>query len=120
MNDIKDLALNEYGDVILYNNDIEMIFDNEVLAQEARQIIGTSKGEWFLNKNQGIDRKKILVKNPNMDMIKDEILQALKTLDDTFYIDTFEYETIDRNMTIKFKAINETGKEISTNYKYEL
>lgn len=115
---MKDFALVN-GDLSIYNNDVEMVNGDDLVRQKSEMLIGTNKGEWFLDKMQGIDFKVILGKNVRMETVKEEILQALKTIDDTFYIEKFDCSTIDRKLVVKFIAINETGEAVKAEYSFD-
>ena len=107
-----DFALDEKGDITFENGDIELINGNNLIVQAVQKLINTNKGEWFLNAGEGINFKTILKKNPNMDVIQNEILQALLKIDDTFYFETFEAVTVNRKLIVKFKAVNNDGTEV--------
>ena len=111
---MKDFALDSAtGDIIIYNNDLEMVNGDELVRQKAEKLVGTNKGEWFLNRNQGINFREFLVKNPNNEAQKYEIEQALKMLDETFNITAFECSAEGRNSFINFTAANENGETVS-------
>lgn len=117
---MKDFALDrDSGDLVIYGNDLEMVNGDELTRQKAEKLIGTNKGEWFLNKNQGIDFWMILGKNTSVEAVKEEILQALKTLDDTFFMEKFEYNNAERKSTVEFIAINESGEKATGEYSWE-
>ena len=82
---MKGFAIDENGDIVIENNDIQLINGDDLIRQNVEKLIGTNKGEWFLNKNEGINFKTILKKNPNMDIVRNEILTALQSIDNTFY-----------------------------------
>lgn len=112
---MKDFMLDENNDVVIQNGKIQMVKDNEVLKQKVRTVLNTNKGEWFDNLNEGVKFSKILGKGNTEDMIRDEIQQGLKQVDDTFTINSFEMELdkITRNLKVKFTASNSTGEEIT-------
>ena len=109
---MKGFMLDEKGDVVIKNNDIKLTDGKELIAQTVKQIIGTNLGEWFLNKDEGIDRYALLTKNPNYDEIRDNIRSALLQVDDTFEITSFEHSEEKRKLTIKFTATNSNGETI--------
>lgn len=59
---IKGFALNDKGDVIIENGNIQMAHGAELTKQTIKTVLGTQKGEWFLNWNEGIDHNSILGK----------------------------------------------------------
>lgn len=60
---MRGFLLDESGDVVVKGNDIAMLQGNELLAQKVRLVLGTNKGEWFANTDEGIDNKVLLGKH---------------------------------------------------------
>lgn len=110
---IKDLAINTSGDLILAKNDLCFVRDKELTAQKCRLILSTNKGEWLLNRDEGINFKAILVKNPNRDEIIDTVRDGLRQIDDTFEIIEYTFEVIKRHLILTFKARNDSGEELN-------
>ncbi|MDL2253307.1 DUF2634 domain-containing protein [Ruminococcaceae bacterium OttesenSCG-928-I18] len=106
------------GDVVIENGLIQYAEGDELLRKTVEMVVGTNRGEWWLDEREGIDFSAILVKSPNMDLVRDEIHQALLILDDTFVIDSYEHELKDRRMSIRFTASNEAGRKISAETIY--
>lgn len=115
---MKNFKLDENGDVIIKNNDIDITSDNDLLLQTIKTILGTNKREWFLNLNEGINFKNILKKNPEKDIIRDEILSGLLQVDSSFYLTEFMYEIDDRKLLVKFTAKKADGTIISDVFSY--
>lgn len=61
---MRGFLLDEKGDIVIKNNEIVMTEGNELLAQTIRIVLGTNKGEWFDNSDEGINNRVILGKNP--------------------------------------------------------
>lgn len=59
---MKGFALNEQGDVIIQNGEIQMVYGANLTAQTVRSVLSTQKGEWFLDSNEGINLNNILGK----------------------------------------------------------
>lgn len=59
---MKGFKLTSNGDVEILNNQIQMIEGNELLRQTVECVLGTNKGEWVLNPNEGITFRNILGK----------------------------------------------------------
>lgn len=117
---MKGYLLDENGDVVIRNGDIVMCGGDDLTAQTCRTTIGTNKGEWFLNEDEGINFRNVLAKNPNFDLIRDEILSGLLQVDSTFTMQSFEYD-LDwktRKLIIDFKAQNSEGREVSISKTY--
>ena len=59
---MKGFALDEKGDLLIQNGTIQMVHGTELTAQTIKSVLGTQKGEWFLDYNEGIDHNAILGK----------------------------------------------------------
>lgn len=59
---IKGFALDDKGDLIIENGDIQMVHGAELTKQTIKTVLGTQKGEWFLNWEEGINYNEILGK----------------------------------------------------------
>lgn len=59
---IKGFAVNDKGDVIIESGNIQMVYGSELTKQTIKTVLGTQKGEWFLNWEEGIDHNNILGK----------------------------------------------------------
>ena len=59
---MKGFALNNKGDVLIENKEIQLVHGTELTMQTIKSVLGTQKGEWFLNSDEGIDRNEILGK----------------------------------------------------------
>lgn len=102
-----DLKLSKDGDIEISNDSIKTISSSELLAQQVKMILSTNQGEWWLNKEEGIPFKEILVKNPDYNLIRDYIQYALRQIDATLEISDYSYELIDRVLHIKLKINGE-------------
>lgn len=60
---MRGFLLDSNGDVVIENNKIVMIDGQNLKAQTVRTLLGTNKGEWFGNEEEGISFKNILGKN---------------------------------------------------------
>ena len=54
--------LDESGDVVIQSGDIQMVNGVELTMQTIKSVLGTQKGEWFFNANEGINLNEILGK----------------------------------------------------------
>lgn len=107
---MKDFKLDEDGDLII-QKDIVYVTEEEELIQKIRQILGTKKGEWFLNEEEGISYSEILTKNPNMDLVRDSIQDALLQIDERLLIEEFDTSITGRKLDIAFTVINQENEE---------
>lgn len=110
---MRGFKLDQSGDVVIENRQIQLVDGNELLAQTVKTVLGTNTGEWFLEENEGINFRNILIKNPNFDLIRDEIQKGLLQVDSSFVLQKYEYETKGRNLIIHFAATNDSGEEVT-------
>ena len=108
---MKCFSLDDKGDVIVNKNRIEMVEGSDLIIQKIQQILLTNYGEWWLDKREGLDQRSIFVKNPNYQLIKDEIRQAVNQIDNSLAVDNIEFadDSANRHLLITM-SIN--GKEI--------
>lgn len=103
---MKGFKLDQNGDVVMQNGDIELVQDIELIAQTVRHVIGTKLGEWFKDENEGIDFYVILTKNPNYELIQDTINTAVQLVAGNLGVeletDNFAFEVEGRNLNITF------------------
>ena len=109
---MNDFKLDEKGDIKIENNDISLVSGNDLIVQKIKQILGTNKGEWFANEDEGINIRAILAKNPNEDEIIDNVLDGLQQVDETFHITEYTFNVIDRKLYLNFKAETSSGEEV--------
>lgn len=93
---------------------IEMISGDDLLAQTTQSVLGTNKGEWFDNENEGITFSNILGKQIDEEKIKNEVLQGLLQVDSSFFITEFgmSLDNVARKLEVTFTARNSSGNEI--------
>lgn len=109
---MNDLKLDEKGDVVIAKDDVQLVSGKDLTVQRIKQILGTNKGEWKLDENEGINMRAMLTKNPNEDEILNNVLDGLMQVDETFRITDYEFKTIGRNLQLNFKAATSDGEEV--------
>ena len=119
---MKTFKLDQNGDVVIKNNQIELVENMELLVQTLKQVLNTNLGEWFGDEEEGVDYKVILTKNPNYELIQDSINTAAQKvaemLDLELETDDFTFEVDGRNLAIAFTIT--VGGEESTEVKVVL
>ncbi|MBW7452433.1 DUF2634 domain-containing protein [Paenibacillus sepulcri] len=65
------------GDLVFEDGQLLMVEGPEELAQSVQLILGTNKGEWFLNLELGINFDVFNAKQPDMEVMRDEIRAGL-------------------------------------------
>ena len=76
---MKGFKLDSNGDVVIKENQIVMVGEKELLRQSIQQVLGTNKGEWSLNKEEGVNFYNILGKHGSQttEIKEDAALKAL-------------------------------------------
>ena len=117
---MKGFQIDGNGDLSIADGQIVPAADEELLCQTCRTVLGTNKGEWEYDKDEGINFHNVLKKKPDADVIKSEVLGGLRQVDGTFYLESFSCETDarTRKAKIKFTAVNADGSEIETEHEY--
>ncbi len=111
---MKDLQVDSSGDLVLFNNGFQYVENGNLTAQKTRLLLGTNKGEWEFNTDEGIDFSVILVKNPNYEMILDTVLDGLHQIDETMQITDYSFDLdAKRHLTMTFKATTPAGQTIA-------
>jgi hypothetical protein len=71
LTDVIDLDNPVVGDIHITDNEITLATDDEEIVQELRTRLQFFKGEWFLDRRQGVPYfEEILVKRPNLPVIR--------------------------------------------------
>jgi hypothetical protein len=112
------ISFSTYNGDVVVGETIEMVSDTELLRQKVARVVGTNQGEWTFDKEEGIDFRAILIKNPDKDEIRATIEAALARIDETLTITEFDMVIDRRVATISFKAVNGEGEEVGGGYTY--
>ncbi|MCD8089932.1 MAG: hypothetical protein LUD81_04815 [Clostridiales bacterium] len=117
---MKGFELDENGDVYIEKTKIQMVSKTELLRQKVITVLGTNKGEWFLNPDEGINFNNLLGKKKDDEIIRNEILDGLQQVDETFQLTSFEcdFDRIKRKLVISFSAANSEGEAVETTVSY--
>lgn len=117
---MKGFALDNSGDVIIKNNEIQMVYGNELVRQKVSSVLGTNKREWFFDWDLGIDFSVLLGKGVNGELVKYEIEKGLHQVDESFEISEFStsVDKTQRKLTVTFKAKASNGAEVGGEYEY--
>ncbi len=113
-------ALDENNDILIKNNQIQMINGSELTKQTIQTVIGTNKGEWCLNEDEGITFGNILGKSiPDDEVIKTEIEQGLLQVDDFNIVEfSVDFNSHTRKLNIAFQAENIDGTIVNIENSY--
>lgn len=110
---MKDLQIASNGDLVLSGGDIPYISGANLEVQKTRLVLGTNKGEWVLNPDEGINFNVMLGKNPNYDQIIDTVLDGLHQINEDIQISSYRFEKKDRHLVLKFTASLPNGQEVT-------
>jgi hypothetical protein len=105
----------ETNDLQVTNGDLSLATGDVAIQQDLQQTLQVWLGEWFLDTTQGIAfRQQILVKNPNMDVVQDDIINAaLGVTGVTQILNTvFNYSATNRSLSVEVEAQTSTGQTI--------
>jgi hypothetical protein len=103
---MKGFLVDERGDIVIVNGSIALVENIDLKAQTLRTVMGTNKGEWFLNDEEGIDFSYMLGKGITEDMQLAQCKDACNQVDESLTVVDFR-RTLDkttRKAEIYFKA----------------
>lgn len=106
---MKGFAIDEYGDVIIEQNDVKLVYDTELLIQKIRQVLSTNRGEWWMDPKEGIPVQKVLKKNPNQAMIRDYVRNAIAQVDESLEMTQCDITAEGRVLKIRFEISGADG-----------
>lgn len=112
---MKDLLVDESGDLVLFKRDLQLVENKELTAQKVRLILSTKKGEWEYDENEGINFSAMLGKNVDIDEVLDAIRDGLRQVDETFEITEHSDSIKGRQLNVTFKAVSDNGEVIELN-----
>lgn len=117
----KGFLLDENNDIVTRDGKFVMINDNKLTGQTLRTILGTAKGEWFRNANEGIDQAFMIGKGVTEDMQRTQIEEACLQVDGNLHVSEFHSETDKKTRvaTITFTATDANDNEITVETQYE-
>ncbi len=109
---MKDFALDENGDILIEDRDIVSIKDQEQEIQKIRQVLGTRSGEWEYDLNEGIDFDALLLKQPDLQRIRETIQNALREVSEQYTLQTCDYDAQSSILKIRVSAENQKSLEV--------
>ena len=117
---MKGFALDSTGDVVISNEEIVMVYGDKLLQQKVKTVLDTNLGEWFFNREEGIDYHKILGKGINEELVRYEIERGLAQVDESFTITEFEcvLDLKGRKVTVTFSASTKEGEQVGGEYTW--
>lgn len=116
---MKGFKLDENGDIVITKEKsgkkIQMVEGNELIAQKIRTVLGTNKGEWYLNSEVGVDFDYLIGKHVTEDMIRSQIEDGVHQVNEAFYLSQFSvvFDTKQRTATVTF-TVADNGEKVVT------
>lgn len=109
---MSDFLLGTTGDLALTNGDLVIVAGIDAIKQHLTIRLRFFLGEWFRNRNEGIDYYgKVLVKNPDIPIITGLLSRVVRETPGVSSVDVFDltYTPATRSMTVSFTAVCDTG-----------
>jgi len=107
---MSDFALDEFGDLDLSKNDLQIIDGSDAVAQHLLIRLRLFRGEWFLDQRVGIPYyTDILLKAPNLIAVRGIFARAVATTPGVKKIERFDlgYDRSARTLEVAFSALLE-------------
>ncbi len=117
---IKSFALSDNGDLLIEGNQIQIVVGANLTRQKVECVQGTNQGEWPLNIDEGINFSNLLNKPKDEEIVRNEIAQGLKQVDEAFFVDQFSctYDLFKRKLAVAFTARNDNGDVMKITSEY--
>lgn len=117
---IYSFKLNDEKDIDIKNNQIQTIDDLDLLAQKIKQVLSTNKKEWKFDEIEGINFSNILGKNISDEVIRDEILNGIKQIDENLSLDNFicNKNKRDRTLAVSFSVLDKNSNSVNIEVNY--
>lgn len=117
---IYSFKLNNENDIDIKNNQIQTIDDLDLLAQKIKQILNTNKKEWKFDETEGINFSNILGKNISDEIIRNEILNGIKQVDENLSLDNFicNRNKRDRTLAVSFSITDKNFNNVNIEVNY--
>lgn len=106
---MKSFKLDENGDFVLQNGSFVMVEGDDELAQQATIAIKTSKGDWFLDPDEGTDREPLFAKIFNESEAKESIIESLEELSEPVTVEEITFSRVNRTLSIDLTLAKEDG-----------
>lgn len=115
---MSDLLMDlDTNDLKIINGDLSIVTGTDAIAQDLQQTLQVWLGEWFLDTTKGIAyRQQILVKNPNMDIVQADLINAAAAVPGVTQIldSSFSYGASNRSLTVSIAVQDSNGQVIQT------
>lgn len=109
-----DLMLDSDGDLLFTDQDLQLVDEVDEIKQELIIILKTRQGEFFGDETMGLNQTGLFVKQPNLNYIANNVVQALKQQERVVSAEVTDIELVNRNLKVAFDATLDTGQSIRT------
>jgi len=102
------------GDIVIENGNVVMVEDDEDLAQSVEMVLGTRKGEFFLDPDHGLSFDNLLGKQADEFEARDDIIEAISQEDRVSAVTDISFidDRSARKRSVKVTVQKQDGTEI--------
>src|SRR5699024_1483322 len=108
-----DLKLDASGD-LEFDRDLVLVSNIDEIKQELEIILKTNQGEFFGDTTMGLNQSEIFVKNPDLVLIANYVMQALQQQENVINAEVTSIELKNRQLFVKFNVTLNVGETISS------
>lgn len=116
---MRGFKLDHSGDVVIEHGVLRLTEGDELKRQTIESVLGTNKGEWFLDADEGVAFPEMLRKNPPDDVFRDNIVDALRQCDTELTLEELQLSRSERDQTVRFTARRTDGSTVAGGYTYD-
>ncbi|BFH10704.1 DUF2634 domain-containing protein [Paenibacillus melissococcoides] len=111
-----NLRIDNTGDLVFSNGELQMVSGPEEIAQAARVVLGTNHDEWFLDPDAGANYDVLLQKQPNEEAIRETVYSALDQVEQIQKVDSIDirFDQAQRMLHIFFTATGVNGEKVES------
>lgn len=109
---MKSFKLDPNGDFVFENGSFLMIVGDEELAQQVVLAVKTSKGEWFLDPEEGADRSAIFSKVFDEQAVKDSLIESIEGTSESLIVEEIFFVKEGRNLQVYLNLKKEDGSSL--------
>jgi hypothetical protein len=118
---MKSFALKD-GDIVIENGELVMVEEQEETVQSIQIGIGTHKGEWFLDLEEGINFLLMVDKTVSEAEKREEIYNTLMKQEQIKSVESidFHFDRSTRALTVSFQATSTEGESIESEVMFNV
>lgn len=107
---MSDLAMDLVtNDLLIKDGDMSLVTGDAAIAQDLQQRLQIWLGEWFLDTTKGLPfKQQILVKNPNLDVVQADFVQAILDTPGVSQILDFNFDYTSQNRSLAIFVVAQT------------